>query len=123
VLRIAVRDYVFALHDRLLDAGRYDDIARDPMRQATVEVACALEGLNDAYTIAVREGDARRVRSYERSIHDALAWLSRAQRLERCTPRERGGFGHSLLDRRQRIDVTGHVIGGWIKTVHNGIEA
>lgn len=122
-LREAVRDYVFALHDRLLGSRYYEDIERHPMRQATVEVACALEGLNDAYTLAARERDADRLRAYERSIRTALAWLLRAQRLEDCTSRERGGFGHSLTDRTQRIDVTGHVVGGFIKSVANRLGA
>jgi hypothetical protein len=86
-----------------------------------VEVACALEGLNDAYTIAVREGDTGRSAAYERCILTALSWLLRAQRLDDCTSRERGGFGHSLMDRTQRIDVTGHVVAGFIKSVRNGI--
>ncbi len=120
-LRNAVRDYVFGLHDRVLASQFCEDIERYPTRQATVEVACAVEGLNDAYAIAARERDADRVRAYERCIRVALAWLLRAQRLEECTSRERGGFGHSLADRTQRIDVTGHVLAGFIKSVRNGV--
>ena len=122
--RQAVRDYVLALHDRIVAAGFYDEIARDPARQATVEVACALEGLADAYAIASREEDARRMDIYATCIRIALAFLFRAQRLDDCTPRERGGFGHSLIDRTQRIDVTGHVIAGFIKCARNqlGLE-
>lgn len=122
-LRDAVRNYVFALHDQILGAQFYERIERHPMRQATVEVACALEGLNDVYSIAARERDADRVRVYEQCIRVALAWLFRAQRFDGCTSRERGGFGHSLTDRTQRIDVTGHVVGGFIKSVCNGIGA
>jgi len=46
------------------------------------------------------------------ALLSALAYLLRAQRLEHCTARERGGFGQSLADRTQRIDVIGHVLGG-----------
>lgn len=120
-LRSAVRDYIFSLHDQILGAGFYDGIEHRPMRQATVEVACALEGINDAYTIAAREGDDARNRAYERCIRIALVWLFRAQRLEDCAPREKGGFGHSLTDRTQRIDVTGHVGSGFIKSARNRI--
>lgn len=120
-LRREVRDYVFALHDRILQAGFYRDIERHPMRQATVEVASALEGLNDVSTIAAREGDTDRLSVYERCMRVVLAWLFRAQRLQGCTARERGGFGHSLIDRTQRIDVTGHVVGGFIKSAQHGI--
>lgn len=120
-LRRSIAEYVFALHDRILGARFYDDVERYPQRQVTVEVACALEGLNDAYTIAAREHDGPRIQAYERCIRVALAWLLGAQRLEGCTPRERGGFGHSLRDRTQRIDVTGHVLGGFIKSARNGV--
>jgi hypothetical protein len=122
-LRRAARDYVFALHDHVLDTRLYDDIERHPMWQATVQVACALEGLNDAYTVAMREKDASLARRYERCIRIALAWLFDAQRLEHCTSRERGGFGHSLTDRTQRIDVTGHVLSGFIKSERNHLGA
>jgi hypothetical protein len=36
--------------------------------------------------------------------------------------RERGGFGQTLADRTQRIDVTGHVVAGFIKTLHCDIK-
>jgi len=120
-IRSAVRDYVFSLHDHVLEARFYEEIERHPMRQATVEVASALEGLNDAYSIAKRERDADHLGSYERCIRIALAWLLRAQRLDHCTVRERGGFGHSLTQRTQRIDVTGHVASGFIKTAGNDL--
>lgn len=122
-LRAEVRDYVFSLHDEVVRGGFCQSIERHPRRQATVEVACALEGLNDAFAIAARERDEGRARAYERCIRAALQWLFRAQRLERCTARERGGFGHSLTERTQRIDVTGHAIGGFMKTASNGIGA
>jgi len=119
--RSAVRDYVLALHDRILGTGFYDGVERFPTRQATVEVASALEGANDAYAIARRERNARHTRALERCIGVALGYLFRAQRLDDCTPRERGGFGHSLADRTQRIDVTGHVVSGFVKTARNRI--
>jgi hypothetical protein len=53
----------------------------------------------------------------------ALGYLMRAQRMTGCTDRERGGFGASLTIREQRIDVTGHVASGFIKSVENGIDA
>lgn len=122
-LATSIGNYVFALHDRVLKAGFYEDIERHPGRHVTVEVACALEGVNDAYAMAVLAGDVGRTASYERCIRSAVTWLLRAQRLDRCTCRERGGFGQSLRDRMQRIDVTGHVVGGLIKSARNGVVA
>ena len=117
-----VRDHVFALHDRIVRSGFYDRVERTPARQATVEVACGLEGLADAYALAVREHDEPRIDAYARCVRIALAFLSRAQRLVDCTPRELGGFGHKLDDRTQRIDVTGHVATGFIKSLQNRID-
>jgi hypothetical protein len=119
--RAAVRDHVFSLHDRVVRSGFYDRVERSPAAQATVEVACALEGISDAYAIAARERDVHRMDAYARCSRTALAYLLRAQRLAYGTPRERGGFGHTLAERTQRIDVTGHVVGGVIKSLRNRI--
>ncbi len=114
-----VRAFVFELHDRVIAAGFYDRVARQPEAQACV--ACGLEGLADAYAIAASSHD-RRTRDYRRCIQTALGFLMRAQRTTDCTDRERGGFGASPTIREQRIDVTGHVASGFIKSVENGIN-
>ena len=115
-----VRGFLFELHDRVIESGFYDRVARRPDRQACVEVACGLEGLADAYAVAVSSQD-RRAAEYRRCIGIALAFLVRAQRTTACTSRERGGFGGSLTSREQRIDVTGHVASGFAKSVESGI--
>ena len=116
-----VRAFLFELHDRIVASGFYDRVARQPQAQACVEVACGLEGLADAYAIAASSQD-RRTGDYRRCIGTALAFLVRAQRTTDCTERERGGFGGSLANREQRIDVTGHVASGFMKSVENGID-
>jgi len=115
-----VRAFLFELHDRVIKSGYYDRVAQRPERQACVEVACALEGVADTYAIAVSTQD-RRAADYRRCIRTALGFLVRAQRTTGCTDRERGGFGGSLASHGQRIDVTGHVASGFIKSVENGI--
>ena len=115
-LKELVRAFLFELHDRIIDRGFYDRVARKPEAQACVEVACGLEGLADAYAIAVSSRDRRTI-NYRRCIGTALGFLVRAQRTTGCTDRERGGFGGSLGNREQRIDVTGHVVSGFIKSV------
>jgi len=116
-----VRTFLFELHDRVIARGFYDLVAQRPAMQACVEVACALEGLADAYVIAAASRD-RRLENYRRCILTALGFLMRAQRTTDCTGRERGGFGASLAIREQRIDVTGHVASGFIKCIENGID-
>jgi hypothetical protein len=117
-----VRAFLFELHDRVIERGFYDRVARRPEAQVCVEVACGLEGIADAYAVAASIGDGR-TGDYRRCILTALDFLMRAQRMTGCTSRERGGFGGSLAIREQRIDVTGHVASGFIKTVENGIGA
>jgi hypothetical protein len=116
-----VRAFLFALHDRVIEGGFYDRVARQPEAQACVEVACALEGVADAYAIAIH-GQDRRAENYRRCVLTALDFLMRAQRTSGYRGRERGGFGASLAIREQRIDVTGHVASGFIKCFENGIE-
>ena len=116
-----VRDSLFELHDRVIESGFYDRIARQPDAQACVEVACGLEGIADAYAIAA-SGQDRRMADYRRCALTTLSFLMRAQRRTGCTDRERGGYGASLAIREQRIDVTGHVASGFMKCVENGID-
>jgi hypothetical protein len=116
-----VRAFLFELHDRIIESGYYDGVARKPEGQACVEAACALEGLADAYAVAIAARD-RRAAGYRRCIGIVLSFLVRAQRTTARTDRERGGFGGSLTSREQRIDVTGHVASGFIKCVENGIS-
>jgi hypothetical protein len=116
-----VRTFLFELHDLVIESGFYDRVARLPEAQACVEVACGLEGLADAYAIAASSQD-RRMGDYRRCVLTALGFLMRAQRTTDCTDRERGGFGGSLTIRKQRIDVTGHVASGFIKSVESGID-
>jgi len=115
-----VRAFLFELQDRIVGSGFYDRVAHRPEEQACVQVACGLEGLADTYAMAASSRD-RRTADYRRCITSALGFLVRAQRMTDCTDRERGGFGGSLTSREQRIDVTGHVAGGFIKSVENGI--
>jgi hypothetical protein len=117
-----VRAFLFELHDRVIESGFYDRVARRPEAQACVEVACGLEGLADAYAIAASSQN-RRIGDYRRCILTALSFLMRAQRTTGCTERERGGFGGSLASREQRIDVTGHVASGFMKSLECGIDA
>jgi len=120
-LKHEVAGYVYRLHDQIIERGFYEEVERSPSRQVSVEVACALEGLNDAYTIA-RATDDDRVHQYRRSICAGLAYLLRLQCVAGGTERELGGFGLSLQDRTQRIDITGHAASAFMKSAQNGIE-
>lgn len=120
-LKQQVAGYVFRLHDRVSGLGFNEEVERHPARQVSVAVACALEGLNEAYAIARATQDDQRVERYLRCICVGLAYLFQVQCIQRCTERERGGFGMSLSERAQRIDVTGHAASAFMKSVENRI--
>jgi hypothetical protein len=48
--------------------------------------------------------------------------LLKLQCAEDGTEKERGGFGLTLENRMQRIDITGHAASAFMKSVENGIE-
>jgi len=116
-----VTAYVCRMLDRVIDRGFYEDVERYPARQSSVEVACALEGLNDTYAL-VRGSDAARAERYRRCLRAGLNYLLRLQCTGAGTERERGGFGMSLGDQTQRIDVTGHAASALMKGLANAIE-
>ncbi|MDE2367119.1 MAG: hypothetical protein KGM95_09325, partial [Betaproteobacteria bacterium] len=95
-----IADYVCRMHDRIIGRGFYGDVERYPARQVSVEVACALEGLNDACAIAVQRSDEKRAKRYRQCICTGLAYLLGLQCIHNGTEggreRERGGFGLSL---------------------------
>lgn len=120
-LKDSVADYLYRLHDRIIEQGFFEAVGRHPDRQVSVEVACALEGLNDAYTVAQSAQD-RRANNYRRCICTGLDYLLTLQCTQEGTDRELGGFGMSLHNRAQRIDVTGHAASAFMKSIANGIE-
>ncbi len=113
--------YIFGMHDQIIERGFYRDVESYPARQVSVEVACALEGLNDAYSIAHTSHDERAER-YRRCICTGLKYLLELQCTDTGTEKERGGFGISLSERAQRIDITGHVASAFMKSMRNGID-
>ena len=67
-----VADYVCRMHDQIIERGFYEDVERRPTEQTSVEVACALEGLNDAYAFA-HASDDKRAQRYQ-PVHLHRAW-------------------------------------------------
>lgn len=116
-----VADYVYRMHDLIIAQGFYEDIQNHPARQVSVEVACGLEGLNDAYAITRACNDKRSER-YCENICVGLNYLIGLQCTNKLAKKERGGFGLSVDDRSQRIDVIGHAASAFMKAVENGIE-
>ena len=95
----------------------------DPSGAATVEVACALEGVADALSMATRQGDTHRVGLFERAARAGVAHLTRVQAASReCAAGGKlpvgaaYGFGASLsAPGNQRCDVIAHAITALVK--------
>jgi len=117
-----VAAYLRRMHDRVIELGFYADVGSHPERQVSVEVACALEGLNDAYAVARAADDEDTVARYRSCICVGLVYLLDLQCMQSDRQREIGGFGMSVGERTQRIDVTGHAASAFMKTAANGIE-
>jgi hypothetical protein len=66
-------------------------------------------------------GDPRAER-YRRCLCIALDYLLGLQCTRDGTQRERGGFGMSVDERAQRIDVTGHAASAFMKSVRNAVD-
>jgi hypothetical protein len=114
-------DYVRHMHDQIIERGFYENVERDPAEQVSVEVACALEGLNDAYALT-RAWDDDRAKRYHQCICTGLEYLLRLQCTRNAPERARGGFGLTLENQLQRIDITGHAASAFMKSIENGIE-
>jgi len=120
-LATRVAEYMYAMHDRIIQLGFFDAIARNPGRQVSVEVACAVEGLCDAYAVALASRDGR-TKAYRRAACTGLKYLLDLQCTQSSVSREVGGFGMSRSDRTQRIDVTGHAASGFLKSIAAGVS-
>ena len=51
-----------------------------------------------------------------------LVYLLELQCADNGTEKKQGGFGLTLEEREQRIDITGHAASTFMKSVENGIE-
>jgi hypothetical protein len=120
-------EYVYQLHDRIIMKDHfYKNVKEDPSSLATVQVACALEGLADAYNILIKHPHPdpddwrhstweKRKRYYRESIDIAVDFLLLIQKESAVDQIAEGGFGHGLFNKTQRLDVTGHVLSSFIK--------
>lgn len=120
-LATRVASFLFAVHDRVITSGFFDAVERHPEEQVSVAVACAVEGLNDAYAVALATRNER-AQPYRRAICTGLEYLLDLQSTQSKSRREVGGFGMSHDDRTQRIDVTGHAASAFLKAIANHVS-
>ena len=109
------------MHDQIIERRFYENVERHPAEQVSVEVACALEGLNDAYALIHTSDDSAPNAIASASASGCI--LARAamhsQRKGKGTGRFRPVAGKSDAE----IDITGHAASAFMKSVENGIES
>ena len=120
-IKQGIVSYLCRMQDHIIKRDFYENVEHRRSEQVSVEVACALEGLNDAYALT-HASDYERAKRYRGCICTGLAYLLRLQCTYDGTERERGGFGLTLENRTQRIDITGHAANAFMKSVENGID-
>jgi len=113
-------DYAFQLHAQIIADGFYTDLSAQRQTRQSVEVASALEGLNDAYAITRDSGDEH-ADLFKESICLGLDYLIQLQYTRKLPDKALGGFGVSPNDRSQRSDVIGHAASAFIKTIENAL--
>jgi len=114
----SIQTFGMELQDRLINLHFFERIRKWPKNYATVEVACALEGLADTYFMLEKEDYFRR-HYYTNAIRACVTYLLNVQNKSHSDPNARGGFGASLLHHTQRVDVTGHASNAFIKVLQD----
>lgn len=86
-----------------------------------------MEGINDAYTVALAINDTSHINKYANSIRSGTRFMLQNQFNDQNTfhltnsSRAIGGFKHSLTKNDQRNDYTQHALLALIKTYDLGI--
>lgn len=128
-----VADFIFEMTDWMIDTYQitespYKDIlGAFPRGAPRFSTSVYLEGINDAYALALVLGDADRIAKYRQSIQKGM----RFSLLTQYTPegafyignptRAIGGFRASLADNSQRIDYTQHAVLALLKSLQNAV--
>ncbi|MDD3896685.1 MAG: AMMECR1 domain-containing protein [Candidatus Peribacteraceae bacterium] len=128
-----VAEFVFEMADWMVDTHQ---IAESPYRDLPGaftrgnprnSTSVYMEGMNDAYALALLVGDIERIEKYKRSIQEGM----RFSLLTQYTPegafyignptRAIGGFRASLTDNSQRIDYTQHAVFALLKSLQHAV--
>ncbi len=104
-----------------------DEIGGMPKRSPRYSTSVYMEGIIDAYVVAVAEGDHRRTVRYRDSIRNGMKFVLLTQYVYANAyylPNEKralGGFRNSLIKNNQRIDFTQHAIFAILKSLDSGV--
>ncbi len=126
-------DFVFEMNDWLIDLHQikqsefHDVLGAFPKSDPRYSTSAYLEGINDAYSLAVELGDREHQIRYKDSIKWATRFILLTQYTDQNTfylpdpQRAIGGFRRSLINNEQRIDCTQHALLALIKAYNNSL--
>lgn len=125
--------FIFEMNDWLIDKYQIrdseyiDEIGGFPPKNPRCPTSSYMEGINDAYAIAIAVNDTYHIEKYNNSIRMGTRFILQTQYNENNTfyisnsPKAIGGFRYSLTSNDQRIDYTQHAISALIKTYNINI--
>ena len=128
-----IAEFVFEMNDWMIDSYQIssseyiDEIGGFPSYTPTFSTSVFLEGINDAYAIAVQTNDQTHIDKYDRAIRSGIRFVLQTQFTEENAfyvdnkTKTVGGFKTSLVDNSIRIDNTQHGLMALIKTYENNI--
>lgn len=117
-----LKDFIFEMNDWLINNHQiesspyYDEVGgfHKTNTPKTVSTTTYLEGINDAYQLALDTNDNEHIAMYRESIENGTRFLLLAQYTKKNSfylddpERAIGGFRTSLIDNSQRIDCQQH---------------
>jgi len=128
-----VIDFIFEMNDWIIDNYQIqeskfiDEIGGFPLYYPTFSTSVFLEGINDAYALAIEIEDSYHIKKYKESLTEGTRFVLQTQfndensfYVENKT-KSVGGFKTSLTKNTIRIDNVQHAVLTLMKTYNNGI--
>jgi len=123
-----VAEFIFEMNDwiidnfQIMDSNYLDEIGGFPYYYPTFSTSVFLEGINDAYLVALQQNDTDHITKYENAIINGTRFILQTQFTEENSfyvenkTRTIGGFKTSLTDNSIRIDNVQHAVLSLMKT-------
>ena len=128
-----IAGFIFEMNDWMVKKEQVhkslykDEIGGMPKRSPRYSTAVYMEGMNDAYVVALAEKDHKRTKRYKDSVRNGMRFVLLTQYVygnRYYLPnrmRAYGGFRYSLIKNNQRIDFTQHAIFAMLKSFKSGV--
>ncbi len=128
-----VAEFIFEMNDWVIDnyqvkeSSYLDEIGGFPRYYPTFSTSVYLEGINDAYNVAIQVNDTFHIQKYKESIIQGSRFILQIQITEENSfymenkNRSIGGYKKSLTSNEIRVDNVQHSVLALMKTYENNI--